>query len=424
MSQSTSQPQPPPPDVPSATAQLRVQGAHTLGHETSLARSPMWAARASAKPVQLALLSGPLVLHGVGFRQVEGAQLTVADQRLVAELTTRFLLDGCPTTRAVNITLTEAASALGFEGGADGGEGRHAAKRSLARIRSVTFSSALSSDERFPSVWGLIDDADPIAPHGGRPRRVREAGYVTLGRRLAALLRAGHVTFLHYPTWDAIAREDALAGRLWCYLETDRITSWWNYSLFASPKDGHDDERYMPAIADMLLLDWPLRRQIAARIRRAAGVIARLDPRYDLEILRSKTAGMWYLRARRSGPNAARLQGTLPVAVRRGWQRAYGVRLPSSKQNAVLNEIAQRRGADWVGEQLSAFADSSEDALRATMDGDRRASSAALTAAKRAECEWQAAKARESSTAEESLAGIIRALAATDESIDENRQFQ
>ena len=45
----------------------------------------------------------------------------------------------------------------------------------------------------------------------------------------------------------------------------------------------------MPAIADLLLLDWPQRRQIAARIRKACIVVSRLDPRYDLEVLKSRT---------------------------------------------------------------------------------------------------------------------------------------
>ena len=137
--------------VPHVTTELRSKGGETLGHETNLARAPMWAARASAKPVQLALLSGPLVMHGVDFRQVEGPQLTVGDQRVVAELTTRYLRDGCPGDRRIAITLTETARALGYAGGADSGRARQEAKRSLARIRSVTFSSSLSADDRFPA---------------------------------------------------------------------------------------------------------------------------------------------------------------------------------------------------------------------------------------------------------------------------------
>ncbi|HCG01498.1 MAG TPA: hypothetical protein DEV93_13250 [Chloroflexi bacterium] len=393
--------------VPESTRELREKGPETLGHETNLARAPMWAARASAKPIQLALLSGPLVMHAVGFRQVEGAQLTVADQRLVAELTTRFLLDSCPSSRLVNVTLTEAATALGFEGGADGGEGRRAAKKALARIRSVTFSSALSKDEGFPVIWGLIDNADPIAPSGGRPRSTRETGLVTLNKRLAQLLRDGHVTFLHYPTWDSIARQDAVAARLWCYLEAERIAIGWNYSLFASATDAVEDERYMPAIADLLLLDWPLRRQIAARIRRACAVIAELDTRYELEVLKSKTAGMWYLRAHRSRHAPARRSaGPLPLAVHAGWRQAYGARRPSMKQAAVLGELANRRGAQWVGEQLAAKPREG-DPLGVTMSLDRQLSGEAMASARRREDDWDEEKRREVAGAPQSLASIL-----------------
>ncbi len=397
--------------VPQVTEQLRKNGPETLGHETNLARAPMWAARASDKPVQLALLSGPLVMHAVDFRQVEGPQLTVGDQRLVAELTTRYLLAGCPASKVVNITLTEAAEALGFEGGADSGKARRSAKTSLARIRSVTFASALSAEERFPTIWGLIDNADPISPRGGRPRLNREDGLVTLNKRLAQLLRDGHVTFLHYPTWDSIAREDAIAGRLWCYLEAERISAGWNYSLFASPGDGAKDERYMPAIADLLLLDWPLRRQIAARVRRACDVIARLDTRYQLDVLKSKTAGMWYLRVHRSARLQRRTAGPLPLSVHRGWRRAYGPRKPSGKQAAVLSELAARRGADWVGEQLATTPEG--DPFRATMQRDRALSGRAMREAVEQERAWQHTKDQESASAGESLAAILQRVAET-----------
>ncbi len=390
------------------TEALRSKGDATLGHETNLARAPMWAARASAKPVQLALLSGPLVMHGVDFRQVEGPQLTVGDQRVVAELTTRFLRDACPEHRRIPITLTEVARALGFEAGADGGKGRGDAKRSLARIRSVTFSSSLAPDDRFPRIWGLVDNADPISPRGGRPARIREAGYVTLNKYLAQLLREGHVTFLHYPTWDAISREDAVAGRLWCYLEAERITAGWNYSLFAGPTDGCQDQRYMPAIADLLLLDWPVRRQIAARIKKACAVVGRIDPRYDLAVLRSRTAGMWHLRVHRSNAQRRAPDG-LPPAVREGWRRAYGPRRPSAKQWAVLDEIAARRTPEWVSQLLDS--NPGGDLLAHAMYEDRRLSAEALAAADAAEQTWREAKARESATAPESLAGILASLA-------------
>jgi hypothetical protein len=266
---------------------------------------------------------------------------------------------------------------------------------------------------------------------------VREAGWVTLNKYLAQLLIEGHVTFLHYPTWDAIAREDAVAGRLWCYLEAERITAGWNYSLFASPSDNAEDQRYMPAIADLLLLDWPQRRQIAARIRKACAVVSRLDPRYDLEVLKSRTVGMWHLRVHRA--QRPRRPDALPPAVREGWRRAYGPRRPSAKQAAVLTELTAHRNSEWVGEKLATAP--AGDPLAHTMQEDRRLGAEAMASADAEEKTWEEAKALESARGAESLAAILAGLAQhglgagaqetsdaqprkTGTSGDENRYFQ
>src|SRR5438105_1616027 len=48
------------------TQRLREKGVRTLGHETNLARAPLWSAR--DRPVQLSLIA-PTVLYGHQFRQ-------------------------------------------------------------------------------------------------------------------------------------------------------------------------------------------------------------------------------------------------------------------------------------------------------------------------------------------------------------------
>lgn len=55
---------------------------------TELPRVPLWDIR--VRPIQMELIA-PTVLYGRQLRQVAGHALTVADQRLYAELTTRYI---------------------------------------------------------------------------------------------------------------------------------------------------------------------------------------------------------------------------------------------------------------------------------------------------------------------------------------------
>jgi len=349
-------------EPPPVSAALRRLGPRTLGHETNLARAPLWDAR--ARPVQLSLVA-PTVLYGQQFRQVAGARLTVTDQRLFAELTTRFVRDDCPETRRVPFSLGEAARLLGHE--SLGGKQRQIVKQSLARMRSVTVESALRSPDGHETVigWGLIDRYLTTTRGGGR-------GSAKLSEEVAALLRAGSVTYLHAPTWDAIAAADEIAGRLWAFLEAENLGSGWRYQLFAAAPDGIAEDRNMPAIAELLRLDWAQRKKVAWRVKQACAVICDIDPRYRLELIKSKAVGMWRLDAARQRREAAagsrRRAARLPDIVLAAWRRRYRAHLPSRKQLDVLADVIARHDSDWVAATLS---EAEDDAFSHLLACDR-----------------------------------------------------
>jgi hypothetical protein len=91
-------------------------------------------------------------------------------------------------------------------------------------------------------------------------------------------------------------QRDELAARLWVFLEAETLKQKWRYSLFSAPEGEPDRERDTPAIADVLRMrGWKRRRDIAARIKRAAAVIGAVDPTYDLTVEHSREASMWNL---------------------------------------------------------------------------------------------------------------------------------
>src|SRR3954469_23441350 len=117
---------------------LRAKGPDTVGHETNLARAPLW--HAKSRVVQLDLL-GPTVLYSREFRQVAGTPLTLADQRLFAEFTTEYLRAECPEHRRIPFSLGEGARLLGAQ--TVGGNTRQLVQASLTRLRSCTIKSAV-----------------------------------------------------------------------------------------------------------------------------------------------------------------------------------------------------------------------------------------------------------------------------------------
>ena len=365
--------QPSDPAPPAVTARLQATGPATLGHETNLARVPLWDVR--ARPLQLSLIA-PTVLYGRQFRQVAGAALTVADQRLYAELTTRYIREGCPANRRVAFSLGEAARALGHA--SLGGETRRLVRQSLVRLKGVTIESALRDPDGHEELmgWGLLDWYRTTTRGGGR-------GWAALSEQIAYLIRRGSVTYLHAPTWDAIAGRDEIAGRLWSFLEAESLVTIRRYQLFASPPGTVAEERNLPAISELLRLDWAKRAEVAKRVRRALAVIADTDPRYQVALVKGKQLGMWRLEAARSGYLRSGPGGPLPAAVLAGWRVVYGARRPSKKQIAVLAELIERRGSAWVTGRLSAGYPDPLGALMALDQAQRRSDNEAIIARER-----------------------------------------
>jgi len=332
------------PAPPITTALVRT-GSSTLGHETNLLRAPLWETR--PRPLQLDLIA-PSILYGREFHQVAGATLTLADQRLYAELTNRYVRAGCPDHRRVEISLGEAARILGHT--SLGGVNRQLVREALIRLRSVTVESAMRAPDGHEEVmgWGLIDWYRTTTRGGGR-------GSLAISQQIAYLLNRGSVTFLHAPTWDAIAAEDALAGRLWSFLEAENLISERRYQLFAAPPGQIAEARNLPAIAELLRLHWAARSQVAKRVRRALTVIAASDSRYQVALVRGKREGMWRLEALRTKHLAAPPpQSRLAPDVLAAWREAYGHRRASRKQIDILVELTERRHSSWVAARLSA----------------------------------------------------------------------
>jgi hypothetical protein len=382
------------PTVPAITTLLRSKGQHTIGHETNLSRSPLWRTRQRTASEETVV--SPL-LYGHAFRQVEGRPLTTGDQRLFTHLTTAFVRDGCPTDRRVPFSLGAAALALGYED--VGGKQRALIRGSLARLRSVTIESAVRHADGHETVlgWGLIDSYLVTTSGGGK-------GWIVLSELVSLLLTEGSVTFLHEPTWKAICSEDEVAGRLWSFLESENIGRGWRYQIFASDNNG---QRSVPPIAELMLLNWSSRPEIAKRIRRACTVIEKLDSRYKLLVATGANLGSWVLTCSRGVERRpSRTIGVeLPTTIIQAWRKAYRSHLPSQRQRAILLELITRHTAEWIADILAE--PSQGDPFHYLLNQDRQVSDQRLAAAREAEEVWEGEKRRQSSEAEQSLADLI-----------------
>jgi hypothetical protein len=232
-------------------------------------------------------------------------------------------------------------------------------------------------------------------------------GWVILSEEISHLLQGGSVTFLHGPTWDAISAADQVAGRLWTFLEAESLGEPRRYSLFAAPPRGIPEERNLPAIAELLRLEWGQRRDVARRVQRACAAISDHDPRYILSLIKGQGTGMWRLEVARHSRHTAASSG-LPAEVLTAWKQAYPKRVPSVRQAGVLREILSRRPASWVAAGLIG---ATGDPLRHVMDADAAVSQARLSAAAAQEAAWETDKRAEAS-AFEPLSEILRRLAA------------
>ena len=367
---------------PVISTSLLSKGKNTIGHETNLARSPIWHARPRGTADDTVV---SLFLFGHPFRKVEGRSLTTTDQRLFAHLTTVYVRSGCPESRQVPFSLSEASALLGYE--TAGGRQRSLVRCSLGRLRSVTFESALRHPDGHETVIGLgLIDGYLVTTRGGGK------GWVKISEAVAHLLREGSVTYLHAPTWDAIRSEDEVAGRLWSFLESERIGKVWRYPLLSS-------EHSAPtlSIADVLQLNWSSRpRRVAQRVREACDVVQRHDRRYHLSLTSGRADGSWVLTCSRSQATPPATTD-LPEAVLRAWRQAHRSRLPSVKQRAILVELLTRRSASWIVEHLGNGRET-ENPFGYLLAVDRERSTRDLTAARRAEEEWERTKQQESRT--------------------------
>jgi hypothetical protein len=377
---------------------LVAKGSQTIGHETNLTRSPIWQAR--SRPLESeAVVSS--VLYGHPFRKIEGRPLTTSDQRLFAHLTTKYLRADCPMDRHVSFSLGEAAMALGHA--ELGGKQRAMVRSSLARLQSVTIESAVRHPDGHETVlgWRLIDNFLVTTRGGGK-------GWIVLNEAVAVLLREGSVTFLHAPTWTAICKEDEIAGRLWSFLESENIGRGWRYPLFAS---GSDSGTALPSIAEMLIIRWAERREVAKRVRTACRVIEKHDSRYRLDLALGAKPGTWTLTCQRGRQSVQRpAAGALPDTLTATWRRVYRSHLPSKAQRRVLNELLERHTSGWIESVLTDASEQGCDPFGALLESDARSSQERLSSARQAEAAWQIEKRDEEVSAEVSLADMIAAL--------------
>lgn len=383
--------------IPAITQTLRSKGKNTIGHEMNLARSPIWQARQRAGEEDAVV---PPVLYGRPFRKVEGRTLTTADQRLFAHLTTHYVRAGCPADRQVPFSLGEAAVALGHE--SLGGKQRTLIRASLARLRSVTIESAVRHPDGHETVlgWGFIDSYLVTTRGGGR-------GWIVLSEPIALLLREGSVTFLHTPTWDAICSEDAVAGRLWSFLESENVGRGWRYVVFPAT-DGPAASGAVPPIADVLMLHWSSHRNVVQRIREACAVIESHDQRYRLELSPARGPGGWILTCSRAQHRPANHKAHgIPDNVIAGWRSVYRSQLPSARQRGILVELLDRHSGEWIAATLSEATSIGREPFDALLEQDRVISARRLAAARNAEALWEEEKQRQSNGAEQSLAALI-----------------
>lgn len=308
-------------NAPTVRLRLERLGPKTRALETNTARAPIFAPP-SRDGVQLALAWEELPVHGGSFviREARGP-LSPREQHLLGVLHERYVRAGMPTDRRVPFSLTDAALVLGHGTarkrkraagtgtealpvdagtGQVGGRNREIVKEALRRIAAVSLESTVRYRDEHGKPqeetlgYRLVDSWYTTTRGGGK-------GSVTLSEPIAALLASGSVTYLSGPVWEELLARDLIAARLWTLLEADDLARTYSYALWASPPGEPPRERSMPALADLLRLRDGNRRRVAARIGEASSVIVEVDPRYTLEVVKSREPGMYRLDARRRG---------------------------------------------------------------------------------------------------------------------------
>lgn len=345
-------------------------GPRTLGQDLALLRSPIWhLVSQSLRERDLIEPSGPLA-------QVEGPALTVVDQRIFAELFTRWARRGFPEDRTVHFYLAELVAAIGIQ---KGGSQMKTVRTALRRLASAVVAEVQGDGEQ--------ETGAALVAHYDASTRPRTPWAAEINAASAAVLLRHPITYLDGPTWDAILREDALAARLWVWLEGERIPQEWRWSIFPSGRESlapdlkrnseQRSSRRTPPIARLLAIEnWKRRRNIVERIRQAVVVVSAVDSRYELAVEPSiSDSGNYVLRCCRKDcrPSDAAEPATptrdtcpIPAAVDDAWHAAVPTRRLSSRQREIVRALVAEWGATRVITTLST-AEHDTDPFRALL---------------------------------------------------------
>lgn len=267
-----------------------------IGLPLDLARGPIFSPRTSdGDEVQLALTTTVLgSLHNKPFTVTTKDGLPeVRDGLLLSELIKRYVDQGLPGSRNVDVTTTDLSDAAGYA--ARGGRQFRLAVDALIRLRSATLENAVRLEDGSLAsyVWGMVDAGWMRSGEGGR-------GQVRLSEELVGMVRRGLLVYYDRETLRGLVDADRYAARLWMFLEAESLGDTpRRYSIFSAPKGAPPAERDTPAIADLLDLrekrrpddptGWGRRRDIVRRVRRAAAELQEHDPRYTLTVEQAKS---------------------------------------------------------------------------------------------------------------------------------------
>jgi len=353
-------------------------------------RSPIWYL------VSQALVSSSIRSDDGPLSQVQGPALTVSDQRLFAELFTRWARRGFPDDYLIAFSLRDLLGVLGLSAG---GSGAHAVRSALQRLISATFVEV----SRDPADRTHIAEIGAnLVTHYEATTRPDAPWCARLNSKTMEILLRKPLTYLDAPTWDALLQRDALAARLWVWLEGEQVTTEWRWSVFQSSHDSRvaalrprRGSNSQAPVARLLRLDtWSRRAKVLHRLRLACRILTAIDDRYQLAVEPSVTdKGNYVLRCRRavggprfgradastehapegqftgtdqpafvSGPPSPSAAGTPGDTVRLGplvmaaWASVSPNRRLSAHQRAVLRDFCAQFGDAKIGSAIHAAA--------------------------------------------------------------------
>ena len=288
--------------VVSETTEKLAQWAGMLALETSMVRLPAFAPTHARGPVQLSLETSGY-LYGQPFNLLQSAgPMTVKDALMLANISKRFVETGSPRHDLVRFTLGEGTRWANYKlkrgQRSVGGRQRSMVKDALRRMRGTSWQAAQRDEDGTLHTlgWGPVDQY-----WTREPKDTDGLATVKLNEIFARQIRRGEITYLWGDTLAALEKRDDVAAILWMFLESERrLSRPRSYHLFSAPEGEPERVRDTPAIADLLRLHWAERRTVAHRVKKAARVIAEVDPRYSARVGRAKEKTMWTLTVTRA----------------------------------------------------------------------------------------------------------------------------